>query len=392
MAQFGIQTSANTYDGILLGQNAKSITTGCEFNGQLIMGGFDTSNFWPAAWQTLLSNATSLMPSAMKDYDDIGTAWVWWSSPGGGDVGMFLNGPDLVSMDAETWHTDIDGYTAAIPYYLDLFRRNTLGWMPMPWQGAVSRVLPLGNSVIVYGEQGIGAIDPISSPIRTFGYRSILDFGIKGRSSAGGDRFQHCFVTVDGTVWTMGPDLVPQEQGYESVIDSNLTSGSEIVITLDPKEREFHIADSEASFQLTRNGLGGRMQKLPTTLHRSKAGGLVSINDVPSSAIDTVSVTTDTFDFGTRKTKIVHRIEAAGMIGGRAVLQYRTGSADSFTDFPNATGTLLDTKGTVEFQIAGVEFRLKLTAAAFPGEELDYVDVFSNAGVIRANLRELTGN
>ena len=70
---------------------AITATTGCAFRGQGIMGGFDSTDYWPTAWVDYW-NSIPHSTAADTDWNLVppspGANWVSWSSVGGGDLLM----------------------------------------------------------------------------------------------------------------------------------------------------------------------------------------------------------------------------------------------------------------------------------------------------------------
>lgn len=63
------------------------IRAGCDFNGRMIRGGFDTSDYWLAAWTTLWTEWMTEMGNwGLGQASAPGPNWVWWSNIGGGDL------------------------------------------------------------------------------------------------------------------------------------------------------------------------------------------------------------------------------------------------------------------------------------------------------------------
>ena len=201
-------------------------------HGRVFTGGFSSSDTHPA-FGTLDSN------------------FVAWSTIGGGDV---------------FWHFFEDEIDTHLDSVLE--DRNEYGFMEMPWQGDVLCLKPLGDYMMVYGDNGIGALYNASGII---GYKHVLDFGIPKRSAVGGDLHEHVFVSHDGDLYRISSSLQWQKVGYREYIwqmlgTVNDTNGdNEIVVSLDPSERDYYICDEDYSFVLGSRGLS-RCNKSVTAL------------------------------------------------------------------------------------------------------------------------------
>jgi len=129
-------------------QDTVTIQTLCTHRGRVVFGGFNSADVWTnlssilAGWDTAETDVTT--PT-----DDVGQNYVMWSSIGGGDFPLWLFYP------VGTGYSYDLAPTAA--RLLDRVRENTFGWSPMPFQGTVRKVAPLGQHVIIYGDDGIAA-------------------------------------------------------------------------------------------------------------------------------------------------------------------------------------------------------------------------------------------
>lgn len=110
------------------------------------------------------------------------------------------------------------------PLALSTNRKNTGGFMPMPWEGNVYKVLPLGKAVIVYGNGGVTAL-PMATvgPVSTFGQKHLSDLGVIGELAvtANGKEdaaTKHYFVRVDGMLCSIDLDLKVTELGYNEFL------------------------------------------------------------------------------------------------------------------------------------------------------------------------------
>lgn len=108
---------------------------------------------------------------------------------------------------------------------LDQARQNLSGYMPMPWEGNILRVMPLGDKVIVYGDNGITALflTSASGISSTYGQRHIHDVGIMTNDSIvtngkieGGSI--HYFVDDDGWLYELKENLELNRLGYKEFL------------------------------------------------------------------------------------------------------------------------------------------------------------------------------
>ena len=215
--------------------------------GRAWFGGFSQawSDAWKAFWDDWMSRGQTNLPGLQMG--DLGKNWVMWSSIGGGDVLLLLD--QTVGMSGLI---DNDLYSDDYPRVFDLLRSNQLGFMPMPWQGAVLALKPLGRAVMVYGEGGVSALLPQGHIV---GLREFSDLttGVYSGSAVGGTDTEHVFMDKTGALWRISPDLQLQRLDYREWTYDML--GREVVISINPVEREFYICDGTRTLVLTPGGL-----------------------------------------------------------------------------------------------------------------------------------------
>jgi hypothetical protein len=330
----------------------------CAHRGRVIAGGPDPDSFWTpemtAFWQGMIPAGRGWPPADLYMSANV----VFWSGVGGGDwVWDVLRGgvsgaPALIG----------GTYTAASPAVLDRMKVLDWGYMPMPWQGGVKRVLPLGAAVIVYGAQGIAALVPDAQ--FGFGLKRLAPFGIAARSAAAGDDSGHVLLAEDGFLWRIAPDLTLARLGYQRELDPML--GSEIVIAHDAVEREFVISTGTLSYTLTPSGLAKTTPSL-TSLERV-AGGLAGVASSARSLA--VQFETERLDFGftAMKTLTGVEVEAVGISSIEVSFYWRAENTGGWTQ---SRWIPANPRGIVTFPVSGTEFRIAVrgTAEALTGTD-----------------------
>lgn len=147
---------ANTYGSVLADDAFPEFRTCCNFNGQLVVGRFES------AWH------------------NTGARFVGWSNIGTSD------------------------------FTIDT--RNEAGYMPVHWNKIVYKVKKLGETVIVYGDNGIGMLFPHE---QTFGYKAIADFGLYDEFAITGNEHKHVFLDNAGDLWELLEGKEPVKKGYK---------------------------------------------------------------------------------------------------------------------------------------------------------------------------------
>ncbi len=353
-------------------QNTIAMQTGCGFRGRAIMGGFSPATYFGESWDALWDEWIIKAPFAIDiALDDVDTNFVMWTTIGGGDLlNIFLPKMAVEGVIKEDVRTVEDGM------FLELYRRNEAGFMPMPWQGTVLVVKPLGNGVMVYGEDGIGYLPQVSEPYSTFGLHKLGAFGIAGRGCVGGDETTHVFLDTAGVFWKISAgDLSLQKLGYEEFFDDIIDQ--DVVISFNQRDNDYIISgeDSESaalSFVLTSKGLGQSPQQVTSAY--TVEGALLGVYSTNASTIPIV--VTDVLDFGYRDLKTITTIELGIEVATDALthvaVDYRYNKDSGWT---RSTWVLLNDIGFARVQATAIEFRIAVKCSAFASMKLDYINV-----------------
>jgi len=281
----------------------------------------------------------------------IGADTITWSAIGGGDVfAPFLPFGSAYAQGAE-------------------ILINDAGNAPLPMEGTVYGCLPLGGSVLVYGERGIAALTP--APNSTAVGKQILlapdSIGIKGRLAAGGDLRNHWFIAQDGALWTIGQSLEPKRLGYSEYFAAE--SGP-FVISHDPLADELYIATPSRGFILSAAGLA-ETDLRPT--------GLVAVGKELKGASfglpSAVGLMTHIFDAGDRSRKTSEFIEIAAR--GLADVEVRVhADCDASGTFEASDWEPVNELGAARVIASGVDFKVELKAISEgPLATIDYITV-----------------
>ena len=282
--------------------------------------------------------------------ETIDTNFVLWSTIGGGDL-LWLFYQDI----AESGFLS-DGFHDAIrPLMFEQIKRNERGFMPMPWQGTVYNLIPLGNRVIVYGDGGISSLPMVSSPIPTFGLAHLLDIGVASRSAVAIGPSGHVFVDQAGMLRLLDSSFKLHTLGYKEFFKEML--GTDIVGTYDPLEGDYRICNETMGYIWNPDGLC-EISQLNTSMSRV-ADDLVGIQTKTGKGV--LSVVTDTFDMKVMGIKFISQIDLRA-VAGTAVeiaIDYKYKSGDKFT---RSKWKRVNNYGAVFPEVSGIEFRLAIRA------------------------------
>lgn len=144
---------------------------------------------------------------------------------------LILGGPKDYPEEGETFSnwvawSDINNLAFIDSSNTEQIRRNLSGYMPMPWQGNVLRLVPLGDKIIVYGDNGVTALPLVSANLvaSTYGQVNINETGIKGQGAVatnGGkaDGTIHFFVDKVGWLNKLNENLTVERLGYKEFLN-----------------------------------------------------------------------------------------------------------------------------------------------------------------------------
>jgi len=256
-------------------------------------------------------------------------------------------------------------------YFFDLMQRNEFGFTPMPYQGDVACLKPLGNAVISYGMESSsgknGGIAALRAHDKFFGQSPPVNLGwgvgVLSRGAVGGDEAHHLFIDETGELWMMTPDLACERLGYQEIFENWI--GEDPTISYDPQYNEFWLTSGTTpeTYILNRNGLCKAGQN-PTSVFIAQGGLIGMLDGATNDAIELISIPFDaTAVGGTRRDFLVIHGVMVGTTdvdasGWSIVVQYRMNIGEDWTD---SDAVSLDPRGVARFNLPAVEARLKIT-------------------------------
>jgi len=245
----------------------------------------------------------------------------------------------------------------------------TAGFRNIPWDGDVLRVRRLGDGVSVYGSKGIGFMVPVSVPTATFGFNELGDMGIIAKGAIGGDKYSQVFVDEENWLWLWEAGQAPKRLGYQEFME-NLTSAN-IMIALDPIEREFYISDGSTSYLLTKYGLCETYQRVTSIFRYNN----ITYGPLSVGSDTSFTIWTDTLDYGIRGFKTLGHIELGVDTGGvDQDVQIAVSSRSNKKSALSASSWINTNPEAVGFSgRTAHEFRIGVKAAAYGGMKLDYI-------------------
>jgi len=343
-------------------QTSLTLTSGCEFRGRVLFGGLDPSNYISNDWTTFWETWNNKVATGLVLSDNMAANFVTWSSIGGGDLLWPLALDKAISGIVNGTNYNVDK-----PYLMDVFKRNQAGFIPMPFQGTVRCLKSMSEGVVVYCDNGIGLLYPVTtqSRIPTFGYRTLSTVGICSRGSVDGDEDQHVFIDKRGYLWRLtNKDLT--RLGYLEFFSPMLARSP--TISYDPGEEEFYISSDTETYILTKTGLCKCSQWISSVIQAN--GQLIGYANSVTNAI--VACETDTFDMQNRGMKRINFVELLGdgMSGLQLSAKYKYDNTNTYaTSNPVTVGQT----GAAYLGIAGTDFRLVINGIATSLAQLDAI-------------------
>lgn len=345
-------------------QSGVTIGTGTAFRGRTFLGGFDPTDFWDSTWSSILST----WAGAFKETDfanipinDIKGNWVFYSSPGGGDFPMWL-----------FWPTVTYAYTDFAPTadrMLEEIRINALGWIPMKWQGDVLRLKALKEHLIVYGEDGVTALTPRGADLAV---TELARFGILTRDSVAGDENEHVFVANSGELFILKNEFFPNNLVVRKLdyaeFTANYLNSTEVVASFDPHDKEYYFSDGADNLILSEGGLTKHEQVVSSLAFAQ--GGIVGVAGAVTPT--TVTIVTSPFDMDQPSIKYINWVKLDCRGGGTVTVavDFNYDGTDTFT---RTTFYTLNTLRMAYVSIAGIRFRIVISATDYTDFELDSI-------------------
>ena len=240
---------------------------------------------------------------------------------------------------------------------------NEVGWAPMPWNGSILGLLPLGKEVVVYGDTGICKMSMVAEPVTTFGGQDFGDVGVLNRNCFAGDTTAHVFVGTDYALYKVEPEKalsgegkLPLRLGYEEWI-SKLNNP---VMTFDTTRRHWWVGDTERCFILTDTGLG-ESSETPTHLSRldNQLLGIPFPHHDSEAIVETGFISFDSRGFKTL-TCVEADVTSDRLVFGSTSALYTYNSTVFTSD-----ETVLDPRGAFFPTVTGTELSVKLRSVDY---------------------------
>ena len=249
-------------------------------------------------------------------------------------------------------------------FALDL--TNDAGFRPMDWPGYVYQVRKLDKNVIIYGSGGVTAAYPVDSPMPTFGFKNMINVGVKNKTAVCGDEHIHFCIDILGCLYKISTDGITR-LGYEEFLLPLINP----TMTWDVAKRRLYIGDESTGYVYNEDILTGGYAKL-TGLYRVKEN-LIAVS--PDTLItEPVEICTDIIDFKRRGLKSIEsmQFDAISEVPLFAAIDYRYRKKD---EFRTTQWSQLNNEGVAHVRTAGVEFRIRLKGLDHGTFDFSYISV-----------------
>ncbi len=374
----GVTTLMHTGRSKLIGEpdrifisNDVRVQAGCGHLGRAWMGGFDPEYFYSDTFKSVIEgiadNTTSDVIIKLRDLEE---NWVWWSSIGGGDAILPLFHSNL------SWFSLVGtggtGYTQSRPFILDMLRRNEQGSMPMPWQGKVRHMKPLGNFIMVYGDGGVSALKPSGSVV---GLIELPQFsqGISNTGAVGGDLNEHVFLDNSGVLWRIESSLSVEKLDFREFMAPLL--GTDIIISFSARERRWYICNGVKAFTLFDGRLTEHNQQITSVIETE--GAELGMGSTLNG--DGFEILTDTINMALVGLKTLTSIDVASEIPNPTVGQgsrLKVGCDlryENRKDFVSSRDVPLNHFGQARVGVTAADFRIRIKGDDFRDFNIDDV-------------------
>lgn len=360
--------------------NVLPCKTGTYHRGRILLGGFTQDEFWNSTWGSFwthyLPDVGGFNPAQNRLIDAPGERYVLWSSIGGGDFPLALIYPDIYETGI---YQNTDGYSSTDPFILHALRKGELGWIPLPFQGPVLALRPLGNNVVAYCENGVALLKKVSDPIPTYGVEVLLRTGIVDRGGVGGNDSEHVFVDQVGEVYSLSEGGGLKSLGYVDEFNQRVSYQFMVNMIELGNRRKFYISSHGMTYLLSPNGMSQQLCNPNLTSCVLTESTLVGISSAYSNVLsDYVYIMTEPFDMNYRGLKVIRRLQLGitfnnySDLSPTVIIYSRENVTDDYT--VSDTFTISDEGIVEDIQTEGTDFKILLRMVTTTAGHTGYKD------------------
>ena len=280
----------------------------CRAGNRLYISGFDYANshfsdpVWEQAWDTWIQ--FKQIEITHEGYT-IGKNTTFYSKLSGGDYWW----PFAVEL-AMFGVPDAGQFADAAPFFLDHIKKGELGFFKWPFEGECLRTEQLGQYVIGYGTNGIGAASVNEGDgqlMHTTKLISRLGLGDKGAVCVSDG--MHVFQDVNGRFWSIDRELnvvkIDRAEFALSMITNKATNP--ISCVYDSEESDFEFSNGLVGYVISKSGVGETTRYLSAMTETGS--GIIAYPHADAPSDGKFRFITDAFDFKERFQKTIHDLE-----------------------------------------------------------------------------------
>ncbi len=241
---------------------------------------------------------------------------------------------------------------------------NIAGERPMEWSGLVYEIKKLGNTLVIYGANGISIMTPHET---SFGLNELSPIGIKGRYAIAGTELSHFFIDTLGYLYRFDSKL--ENLGYQEY----LKDLNDPILTLDQSTGFLYICDNTLGFVYSTitNSFGSGPVSITGMGYQNSINYISAPEDITIPAFE---VWTDIIDMGTRDAKTLHSIGFGTDLSEdlEASIEFRVNKRASFIRLPWVP---VNPQGVAYLFCHGIEFRIGVKTNTYTYLELDSISI-----------------
>jgi hypothetical protein len=354
-------------DGKVLGTNALNVTNLCQIDNRLVLCGVSDTGGWLAGsrFTTLFdvykeTSPENIFAHAGLDFDD---NWIVWSELGGGASDLPFH--NMLMMLGVFGSSRFDAMDTLL---LDAIEKGDIGFAPSLYPGVLLAVAPLGQDIIGFTAHGMTKFNRVDN---RYAPEKVMMTGLMGRAALYSTGRELVWLDSTKTLyrWMLGEGIDWTHRGY---FDSMAVATT--IITYDPHEMDFYIADTDTCYVKSVTGLGGPFTVHPMSLYRDDAGVLIGTAEGLTASPLSFRLVTTTLDLNERGTKHcgVFQVQVEGVTGLRGTVAFRYGHAESFQEFD--PGNMANPKGVINMNISFVDGRAVLTGTHEGSAEIQQIE------------------
>lgn len=334
-------------------------------NGRIIVGGFKGSELFKDAWDDLifeevrgrLSFLGNEIGPERSNYllgsHKVDGSYLMWSSIGSVDFPLWLLQPNKANKEQ----------------LLSSLRRNEWGLVPAPTRADIVAIVPMGDRTIVYTNNGIYSMDPVTQgTFPSYKLSFISSVGIRGRNCVAGDT-THIFLTGNNKLAMLNNEGF-RVLDYQEYVEKLSLINVSPTVTYDPNEEVYYIGGNYRSLCLTNTGIA-EVKISPHSIVSTPEGSMGIVTDLQRNYSELVTVP---FDLESRNIKAITNIavSCADPAYITASVLYRFSRSEEFKE---SKGFELNKEGNCYPRISGVDFKVKLKSFNYGQQDVDSIQV-----------------